>query len=112
MKKKSSPAKKNCRNLKEKFLIISLKKSRTTPILFLRLANSLALMDVFQSLAWCAFQHDFKKPSLDAKKKVLDVKKGWHPLIKTAIKDQFVPHDLTLDEDKFFGLITGPKHGR
>ncbi|MEX1099784.1 MAG: hypothetical protein WEB87_05125, partial [Bacteriovoracaceae bacterium] len=24
------------------------------------------------------------------------------------IKDQFVPHDLTLDQDCFFGLITGP----
>lgn len=84
------------------------KKIADNSHLILRLANSLALMDVFQSLAWCAFQHDFKRPSLDPKKKVLVVKKGWHPLIKSAIKDQFVPHDLVLDEDQFFGLITGP----
>ena len=76
--------------------------------LVLKLANSLALMDVFQSFAWSAFQHDFTKPEISKNKKQLLVKKGWHPLIKSAIKDQFVPHDLTLNEEGFFGLITGP----
>ena len=76
--------------------------------LVLKLANSLALMDVFQSFAWCAFQNDFTKPEIAKNKKQLKVKKGWHPLIKTTIKDQFVPHDLNLDEESFFGLITGP----
>lgn len=76
--------------------------------LVLKLANSLALMDVFQSFAWSAFQHDFIKPEISKDVKQLNVKKGWHPLIKSAIKDQFVPHDLNLDEENFFGLITGP----
>ncbi|MCO4754016.1 MAG: DNA mismatch repair protein MutS, partial [Bacteriovoracaceae bacterium] len=76
--------------------------------LILKLANSLALMDVFQSFAWAAFQHEFVKPQISKDQKVLKIKKAWHPLIKAAIKDQFVPHDLTLDEDNFFGLITGP----
>ena len=65
-------------------------------------------MDVFQSFAWTAFQHDLVKPKISKDKKVLNIKKAWHPLIKAAIKDQFVPHDLRLDEESFFGLITGP----
>lgn len=76
--------------------------------LVLKLANSLALMDVFQSFAWSAFQNDFTRPEISKEKKQLLVKKGWHPLIRSAIKDQFVPHDLNLDEKNFFGLITGP----
>ena len=76
--------------------------------LVLKLANSLSLMDVFQSFAWTAFQHDLVKPKISKDKKVLNIKKAWHPLIKAAIKDQFVPHDLRLDEESFFGLITGP----
>tara|TARA_Y100000780_G_scaffold226709_1_gene241192 strand:- start:13808 stop:16459 length:2652 start_codon:yes stop_codon:yes gene_type:complete len=76
--------------------------------LVLKLANSLSLMDVFQSFAWTAFQHDLIRPQISKDKKVLNIKKAWHPLIKAAIKDQFVPHDLRLDNDSFFGLITGP----
>ncbi|MEX1099783.1 MAG: hypothetical protein WEB87_05120, partial [Bacteriovoracaceae bacterium] len=52
--------------------------------LVLKLAESLALMDVFQSLAWSAFQHDFVKPQIDPEAKILKVKTGWHPLIKNA----------------------------
>jgi DNA mismatch repair protein MutS len=41
-------------------------------------------------------------------KKILDIKNGFHPLIKSIIKDQFVAHDLLLNEQVYFGLITGP----
>jgi len=74
----------------------------------LNLANALALIDVFQSFAWSAFQEDFVKPVLSTKKKNICIHQGWHPLIKSAIKDQFVKHDINLDAKKFFGLITGP----
>jgi len=76
----------------------------------LRLANAISLIDVFQSFAWTAFQEGFTRPNIVTGKnsKLVDIKQGWHPLIKAAIKDQFVNHDITLTEDKFFGLITGP----
>lgn len=74
----------------------------------LLLANSIAKMDVIQSLAWVAFQNDFTKPIIHSKKKIVSIKQAWHPLIKDAIKDQFVCHDVLLDESNFFGLITGP----
>jgi DNA mismatch repair protein MutS len=73
----------------------------------LKLANNISMVDVFQSFAWISFQDGFTRPDIK-NKKILDIKQGWHPLIKTSIKDQFVNHDLKLDKDVFFGLITGP----
>jgi DNA mismatch repair protein MutS len=74
----------------------------------LNLAHAIALIDVYQSFAWAAFQEDFTRPIIKKGKKLVNIKQGWHPLIKAAIKDQFVKHDITLDEKNFFGLITGP----
>jgi len=73
----------------------------------LKLASSLALIDVFQSLSWSAFCEDFRAPQI-SDKKLIEINQGWHPLIKSSIKDQFVSHDIYLDEKKFFGLVTGP----
>ena len=74
----------------------------------LNLANAIALIDVYQSFAWAAFQEDFTRPVIKKGEKLVNIRQGWHPLIKAAIKDQFVKHDIILDEDNFFGLITGP----
>ncbi|CBW27456.1 putative DNA mismatch repair protein MutS [Halobacteriovorax marinus SJ] len=72
------------------------------------LSKSLGLLDVFQSFAWVAAQEDFTKPNLNEKRKLTHLEGAWHPLIKSIIKDQFVAHDLMLNEECFFGLITGP----
>lgn len=74
----------------------------------LKLANILSMIDVFQSLSWVCFQEEFTCPQINEAEKVLNIKGGWHPLIKSAIKDQFVSHDLLLDSKSFFGLVTGP----
>ncbi|OUR96420.1 DNA mismatch repair protein MutS [Halobacteriovorax marinus] len=74
----------------------------------LTLAKSIGMLDVFQSFAWIAHQEDFTKPLISNKVKRSKLEGAWHPLIKSIIKDQFVAHDLNLDEDCFFGLITGP----
>ena len=73
-----------------------------------KLALVISRLDVFQSFSWIALQEDFTKPSLSKDKKILKLQGAWHPLIKSVIKDQFVPHNINLDELKFFGLITGP----
>jgi DNA mismatch repair protein MutS len=72
------------------------------------LADIYAMIDVYQSLAWIALQEDFSKPALTVDRKIVSIEGGWHPLIKSVIKDQFVCHDIKLDEQKYFGLITGP----
>ncbi len=72
------------------------------------MSGHIALIDSYQSLASIALQEGFTRPSLDAKKQVLHIESGFHPLIKSLIKDQFVCHDLHLDNKIYFGLITGP----
>lgn len=80
----------------------------TNAKIILQLADAIALLDVFQSLAWTAFQENFTKPEIKPKTKILNINQAWHPLIKASIKDQFVCHDLEMDKHQYFGLITGP----
>jgi len=74
----------------------------------LELANSIALIDVMQSFSQTAFEYDLQKPQIVDDKKLIHLEGAWHPLIKANIKDQFVAHDINLDHENFFGLITGP----
>jgi DNA mismatch repair protein MutS len=72
------------------------------------MSEHIAFIDSFQSLASIALSEGFSRPNIHAGKQILNIKQGFHPLIKSLIKDQFVCHDVNLDEKKFFGLITGP----
>lgn len=72
------------------------------------LASNISTIDVFQSFATISVHENFTKPKLHADKKILNLKEAFHPLIKSFIKDQFVAHDLFLDDNCSFGLITGP----
>ncbi len=73
----------------------------------LNLANCISELDVFQSFAWSALQEGLSCPIIEDKK-ILKIKNGWHPLIKAQLKDEFVCHDLNLNKNSYFGLITGP----
>ncbi len=72
------------------------------------LSDYLSLCDIFQSFAWITRQESFTRPVIKEDQKVLNISQGWHPLIKSSLREQFVPHDLYLNEKTFFGLITGP----
>ena len=72
------------------------------------MSQHIALIDSFQSLASIALQEGFSRPKIQVKKQILHIESGFHPLIKSLIKDQFVCHDLHLDQEVYFGLITGP----
>jgi len=74
----------------------------------LLVSQTIGLIDSFQSLAWLAYQEDFSRPNFNEKERCLKVKGAWHPLIKSVLRDQFVCHDIDLNEEKSFGLITGP----
>ncbi|MBY0413839.1 MAG: DNA mismatch repair protein MutS [Bdellovibrionales bacterium] len=74
----------------------------------LMMSEHIAFIDSFQSLATIALTEGFTRPNIYTDKQVLLIKQGFHPLIKSLIKDQFVCHDVNLDDKKFFGLITGP----
>lgn len=73
------------------------------------LSDGLSLTDSLQSLAWMALQDNLSRPIFKTgKRPEIHIQQAWHPLIKNALKDQFVCHDLNLSSDIFFGLITGP----
>lgn len=75
--------------------------------LLLDVAKRFAQIDVYQALAWTSVQEGFVRPVFSEKTRV-SVKGAWHPLIKANIRDSFVTHSVTLDENAHFGLITGP----
>jgi DNA mismatch repair protein MutS len=74
----------------------------------LLMSNHIATIDSFQSLARVAINENLVRPNVNPNKKVINIEEGFHPLIKSIIKDQFVCHNLRLDKDIYFGLITGP----
>ena len=76
--------------------------------IIMNLAESISYFDSFAGLAWIALLEDYTKPEIHPKQQLLDIKGGWHPLIKSSIGDKFVPHNLILKEECSFGLITGP----
>lgn len=74
----------------------------------LLMSQQIAEIDCYQSMATISLQEGFTRPKFEKEKQVLHIEQGFHPLIKSIIRDQFVCHDLHLDQKCFFGLITGP----
>lgn len=72
-------------------------------------AKSIALIDVFASLALVAQQNDFVKPKIN-EKGVIDIKNGRHPVVEKMISnDMFVANDTYLDNaNNRISIITGP----
>lgn len=71
-------------------------------------AQYLAMLDALASLAFVAQQENLTRPRFVDSGRYFQVTGMWHPLIRSNLKDQFVTHDLLLDDKAFFGLITGP----
>ncbi len=71
------------------------------------LAETLAWLDCFLSLAWVSRRENFTRPVIK-EKKGLRLRGMWHPLVKGQSSEEFVAHDLILDGKNSFGLITGP----
>lgn len=76
--------------------------------LVLDVAKRMAQIDVFQSLAWISLQENFTRPKLHETKRLVNITGAWHPLIKANIKDSFITHNINLNDECYFGLITGP----
>ncbi len=74
----------------------------------LQLSNIISDLDVFCNFAWISYNENYSRPKICKSKKIINIKQGWHPLIKANLSDNFICHDLILDNKTFFGLITGP----
>ncbi len=74
-----------------------------------RVANRLAELDVYLSLAEVAAKNHYMRPEVD-NSDVIEIKDGRHPVVEQFVKDSyFVPNDALLDTAKNrVMLITGP----
>ena len=69
-------------------------------------AHVLATLDVLQSLAAAALQHNFVRPRMTDGVN-MDIRGGRHPVIEAA-SGRFVPNDVCFDEKQQVILLTGP----
>lgn len=63
--------------------------------------------DLISTLAYIAKRDQFCCPKFDTKK-CFQIEGAWHPLVKHFSDEEFICHDLNLNGDRHFGLITGP----
>ena len=74
----------------------------------LTLSQTLGTLDVLSTMAWVARVEDLNCPQIFPDRQIFKVEKGEHPLIKALSQGIFVPHDIHLDKQRYFALITGP----
>lgn len=74
-----------------------------------RLAEILAMLDVYAALAETAVQNHYVRPEIDEGKKIL-IREGRHPVVEQVLPPgQFVPNDTLLDDNLHrLQIITGP----
>ena len=70
------------------------------------IADSIARLDVYASLAVVARENGYVRPEIVSDDIVL-IKKGRHPVVETMV-DSFIPNDVRLDTDQRVMIITGP----
>jgi len=71
------------------------------------LAEIISKIDVLQAFATVSEANNYKRPKLVENR--LRIKNGRHPVIEKVMEDaEFVPNDISLDDEKRMLLITGP----
>jgi DNA mismatch repair protein MutS len=68
-------------------------------------ASHLADLDALAALAEVAAQNDYARPSLGGD--AIRIRAGRHPVVERT-GGSFVPNDVTLDEEGFLAVVTGP----
>ncbi|MBC6414366.1 MAG: DNA mismatch repair protein MutS [Chromatiales bacterium] len=73
-------------------------------------AKGLAALDVYNSLACCAQQYHYCRPSFSDQIGIKIVG-GRHPVAERTMDREFIPNDLYMDEQRRILIITGPNMG-
>ncbi len=73
-------------------------------------AAAAAEVDVLAAFAERAGALDLVRPTLTGEP-TLDIRGGWHPVVKQQSSEAFVPNDLCLDDDRRMLIVTGPNMG-
>lgn len=73
-------------------------------------ARVIAELDVLANLAYIGVKNNFCKPEITDG--VMEIKNGRHPVIEQlSFAKNFVPNDCIFNNERKFGLITGPNMG-
>ena len=73
-------------------------------------AGALAETDVAAGLAQTAIAHRYVKPEVHDGFEI-EVRGGRHPVVEALSGEEFVPNDLSLGDDRFLMILTGPNMG-
>jgi DNA mismatch repair protein MutS len=73
----------------------------------IQLANGLAQIDVYASMAEVASKHRYSRPQIDEETELI-IAGGRHPVVELTSPDPFVPNDTHLSPDTCVHLLTGP----
>lgn len=74
---------------------------------FQHIAESISKIDVLQAFATVSEENNYTRPVYGKEK--LHIKNGRHPVVEQVMTEgEFVPNDVTLDDDNNILLITGP----
>ncbi|MCZ6640222.1 MAG: DNA mismatch repair protein MutS [Gammaproteobacteria bacterium] len=95
----------------EKKLYDDLQGGLATAVTELRLAaDAAAELDVLSAFAERARTLGFNRPELTDQPGI-SLTQSWHPVIKAASSEPFVPNDLGLDANRRMLIVTGPNMG-
>ena len=70
-------------------------------------AEIISELDALASLAVCAEEYNLVRPVLN-KEHTIEIKEGFHPVIKKVSNNTYVPNDCVMKKDTTTLLITGP----
>lgn len=71
------------------------------------IADSIAILDVLQSLASVSLELNWHKPTLTTEN-VLHLQSARHPVLEKFLGKKFIPNDIDINQQNYFLLITGP----
>jgi len=76
-----------------------------------KIAEAIGLLDTLASLAECASQRNYIRPTVDDSDR-LWIKNGRHPIVEILNDEPFIPNDCLLNrEDHQIVILTGPNMG-
>ncbi len=70
-------------------------------------SNKIAYLDVMQSFATIAEDHNFIKPTIN-KDNSIKVIGGRHPVVESVIEGEYIDNDIIMDKNTNILIITGP----
>lgn len=73
----------------------------------LKLAQSIAYIDVINNLSIIAMKYHWVKPQI-YKESIIEIEEGRHPVLDIILGKECIANDLFMSSDKFFNIITGP----